>query len=134
MTIADMEQVQRDMEHGVYDFTDNGKCTGCGQCCSNVLPMTDIEIQRISKYIKRYNIKECKHFVPTKEPALDMSCPFLDTSKNKDKCKIYEVRPQICRDFICNPQKRKSPNLDDYKDFRTVFMKEEFFKESGNQC
>ena len=125
MTISDMEQVRREMEHGVYDLTDNGKCTGCGQCCSNVLPMTDIEIQRISKYIKRYNIKECKHFVPTKEPALDMSCPFLDTSKDKDKCKIYEVRPQVCRDFICNPQKRESPKING--NIKVVFVRETFF-------
>lgn len=45
MKISDMEQVRRDMEHGVYDFTDNGKCTGCGKCCSNVLPLTNTHRQ-----------------------------------------------------------------------------------------
>lgn len=125
MQVTDIQKMLSDMEHGVYDLTDNGKCTGCGQCCSNVLPMTDIEIQRISKYIKRYNIKECKHFIPSKGPVLDMSCPFLDTSKGKEKCRIYEIRPQVCRDFICNPQKREPPNPSE--NIKVVFVRETFF-------
>ena len=128
MQVTDIQKMLSDMEHGVYDLTDNGKRTGCGQCCSNVLPMTDIEIQRISKYIKRYNIKECKHFIPSKNPVLDMSCPFLDTSKGKEKCRIYEIRPRVCRDFICNPQKREPPKLSG--NIKVVFVRETFYKES----
>ena len=41
---------------GVIDLTCNGKCTQCGQCCSNLLPMTDEEIAVIHKYIKRHHI------------------------------------------------------------------------------
>ncbi len=29
MNISTLEQVRKDMEHGVYNMTENGKCTGC---------------------------------------------------------------------------------------------------------
>lgn len=32
--IGTLQQAYEDMEHGVYDFTKNGKCSDCGQCCS----------------------------------------------------------------------------------------------------
>lgn len=81
MNIGTLKQVRKDMEHGVYDMTDNGKCTGCGNCCSNLLPMTDKEIEIIFQYIKKYNIKECKHGIPLANPILDMTCPFLNAGK-----------------------------------------------------
>lgn len=102
MNIAALEQVRRDMEHGVYDKTDNGKCTQCGACCSNLLPMTDKEITVIRNYIKKRHIKERNHSIPLAKPALDMTCPFLDTSKRAEKCTIYSVRPAICKCFICS--------------------------------
>ncbi|MBQ0113055.1 MAG: YkgJ family cysteine cluster protein [Bacteroidales bacterium] len=107
-----LEEAISKMNDGTYDFTCNGKCIGCGACCSNILPMTDEEIKRIKSYIKRYNIKECKHqgTVLMREPVLDMTCPFMDDSKTCDKCTIYEIRPRICRDFICDPKQR--PKVD----------------------
>ena len=36
-----------------YNFTVNGKCPeGCNECCSNILTVSDKEINRIKKYIK----------------------------------------------------------------------------------
>lgn len=102
MNISILEQVRKDMEHGVYDMTDNGKCTGCGECCSNLLPMTDKEIEVIRRHIKKNNIKERKHGIPLANPFLDMICPFLNTDKKAEKCTIYSVRPAICRCFICS--------------------------------
>lgn len=102
MNIATLEQVRRDMEHGVYDKTDKGKCTQCGACCGAILPMTDKEIIVIRAYIKKHHIKECNHSIPLANSALDMTCPFLDTSKRTEKCTIYSVRPAICRCFLCS--------------------------------
>lgn len=102
MNISTLEQVRKDMEHGVYDKTDNGKCTQCGACCSNLLPMTDKEITVIRNYIKKHHIKECNHSIPLAKPAIDMTCPFLDTSKRTEKCTIYSVRPVICKCFLCS--------------------------------
>lgn len=100
--ISFMELIKREMEGNVYDFTVNGKCSGCGACCSNLLPMSEKEIRTIRKYIKKNGIKECKHRIPFKKTSYDMTCPFLDTDKSCNKCRIYEVRPMICRKFVCD--------------------------------
>ena len=103
--IGTMEDVRRDVEHGIYDNTDHGICTGCGQCCSNLLPMTDVEIQNIRRYIIKHGIKPHEHsYNFLSEPVTDLTCPFLDDSKSKEKCMIYPVRPQICRSFNCHKQ------------------------------
>ena len=127
MKISNLEEMQRDMANGTFDLTCNGKCTGCGGCCSNILPITEDEIRTIRNYIKRYNIKEQKRLLPTVNPNLDMTCPFLDNSKKCDKCMIYEVRPRICRDFICDPKQRPPVDLSYASKVRMVLVREEFY-------
>lgn len=73
---------------------ENQHCTGCGACCSALLPVTDKEIKKIRKYIKEHNIKPLK-------PLGLVDCPFCDISKNKEKCLIYPVRPWICKIYQC---------------------------------
>ena len=122
-------QMQDEFSNGTYDLTDNWKCTQCGACCSNLLPMTAEEIDTIRKYIKKHNIKEHRHILPLANPTLDLTCPFLNDSKPNEKCDIYEVRPRICRDFICCPSKR--PPIDDLKyklKCRIVNVRSEFYE------
>lgn len=128
METGSMEQMLREFSDGTYDLTCSGKCTQCGECCSNLLPMTDSEINTIREYIKKNDIKEHKHLLPLATPTLDMTCPFLDGNKDKEKCEIYSVRPKICRNFICCPSKR--PPLD-YKyqiKCRVVNVRKEFYE------
>ena len=81
----------------ITDFTDGGKCSNCGACCSNFLPMSKGEVERIKRYVKKHGIKEQrKNFVQ----GLDMTCPFRDEANRK--CLVYAVRPAICRQFMCN--------------------------------
>ena len=58
---GNVEQMLKEFSDGTHDLTDNGKCTQCGQCCSNILPMTEDEISVIRRYIKKHHIKERKH-------------------------------------------------------------------------
>ena len=102
MNVSTLEQALSDMEKGVYNLTDNGKCTQCGNCCSRLLPMTDKEIRTIKKYIKQHGIKQQVHCIPLAQPAFDLTCPFLNTGKKTGKCTIYDVRPAICKYFICS--------------------------------
>ena len=96
--IGTMEDVRRDVEHGIYDNTDHGICTGCGQCCSNLLPMTDVEIQNIRRYIIKHGINPHEHsYNFLSEPVTDLTCPFLDDSK------------QICKSFNCRKQSQGIP-------------------------
>ena len=127
MKTGTFTQMQEEFNNGTYDFTDNGKCTQCGACCSNLLPMTDEEIETIHKYIKKHNIKEHKHILPLAEPTIDMTCPFLNDSKPNEKCDIYEVRPRVCRDFICDPKQRPPVDVKYASKCRNVFVREEFF-------
>lgn len=121
-----LSEALEDMRNGTYDKTDNGVCTQCGACCSNLLPMTDKEIKRIRGYIKKHQVKEYKHLIPAARVVADMTCPFLDDSKQKEKCRIYPVRPEICRQFICSPEKRKP--FDSNDSFRIVDVRKEFFR------
>lgn len=124
-----MKQMLREFSNGTYDLTCNGECTQCGECCSNLLPMTESEIKAIHKYIKTNGIKEHKRLLPLATQIIDMTCPFLNSNKDKEKCEIYSVRPRICRDFICCPSKR--PPIDDwgYKlKCKVVDVRKEFFK------
>lgn len=87
--------------HKTEDLTVGGKCSQCGECCSNILPMSDREARRIYKYIKRHKIEPVEH-IKTNKLIYDGVCPFCDLMKEKEKCRIYKVRPNICRRFICS--------------------------------
>ena len=124
--ISFLESVQKGMEDNIFNFTKEGKCSGCGNCCSNFLPMSQKEIDTIKKYIKKNGIKECKHILPLSTPVIDMTCPF----RNNDKgvCTIYEVRPEICRQFICDSEKRVKHNRALLKQTRTIVdVRSEFY-------
>lgn len=108
----------------ITDFTVDNKCSNCGQCCSNCLPLSDAEVRQIKAYIKSKKIKEQRHNVML---GVDMTCPFRD-ERNK-KCLIYEIRPAICREFMCNYSRDDimKAKLDFHKINRVVFMRAEFF-------
>lgn len=101
--ISNVGKMLLDVSHGPYDLTHKGKCSGCGACCTNILPLSNNEIRSIKYYIKKNNIKEQIHIlnVMAEKPVLDMTCPFLNNQDN-NRCTIYEVRPEICREFKCD--------------------------------
>ena len=79
------------------NYTKCNTCCRCGECCASNLPLTRKEEKTIRKYIQEYNIKP-EFFQDSKN--VNLQCCFYDR-KNK-VCKIYEVRPHICRTFRCN--------------------------------
>lgn len=81
----------------ITNYTNNGNCSNCGQCCGDILHLSHSEIHRIDVYLKKHHIEPTPiiRFV-----GLDLTCPFRD-NHNK-KCKIYEVRPEICKVFKCD--------------------------------
>jgi hypothetical protein len=96
------EEMMRDYKSGVYNYTDNGRCTGCGDCCGRLLPLSKKEVKTIRRYVAKKKIQPHTIITPSMAPLLDMNCPFLDTTKEKDKCMIYDIRPDICRSFKCD--------------------------------
>ena len=127
--ISVLESVKKGMDDNIYNFTVNGKCSQCGKCCSDLLPMSEKEIREIRRFIKKNGITECKHLLPTANPCMDMTCPFLDTDKKSEKCRIYPVRPAICRQFICDSEKRVKHNRELLKQTRRIVdVRREFFE------
>lgn len=126
---AELRRIKADMEAGVYDYTVDGKCSGCGSCCSNLLPVSAKEIKTIKRYIQKHGITEQRHRYPTATPIPDMTCPFR--SETERKCLIYEVRPMICRDFRCDkPGKKIQADKALYHaKYKPVDMRETFFPE-----
>ena len=127
--IGTLEQMIKDMEHGVYDFTKNGKCSSCGSCCSRYLPLSSKELKEIKRYVKKHRIKPYVHTFPTTEPTLDMTCPFRD-EENKI-CTIYQQRPQICRSFLCSNPKNGiwATKREFHAKYRVVDMRKEIWEE-----
>lgn len=126
--IGNLEEMMNEFKSGVYDLTENGKCTQCGECCSNCLPMTKKEISVIKAYIKAHKIKAQIHTMCLREPIIDMICPFLDMTKNEEKCTIYKVRPQVCRDFICCREKQKQLNKEFVMNAIIINVRDTFFR------
>ena len=129
--LGTLQEIMEDMERGIYDFTKDGECSNCGQCCSRFLPISAKEVKTIKRYIKKHHIKEQKHLFPIYLAVEDWTCPFR--SETERKCLIYEVRPAICRDFRCDkPAKQIKASKDMYHGkYQVVDMRSEFFgKES----
>jgi Fe-S-cluster containining protein len=112
------EYVNEGIEDHVYNYTKDGKCSGCGNCCTNIMPLSEKEIRLIRKYIKENKIKEHKRVAPTVKPTIDMTCPFRDNINGI--CTIYKVRPMICKKFICDSEKRAKIARDLYKQTRMI--------------
>ncbi len=86
----------------VKNFSCKGNCSRCGECCTPVLPITLDEYKTIKKFIKDNDIK------PTEMLRGDnfyVKCCFYDFEEKK--CKINDVKPEVCKNFMCNSSEEK---------------------------
>lgn len=120
-------EIMEEMKRGVYDYTVDGECSNCGECCSNFLPVSRKEIKEIHRFIAKRRVKEQRHIIPTVEKAIDFTCPFRDNAERR--CVIYPVRPAICKDFRCDkPAKNIQADKAMYHGkYMVVDMRKEFF-------
>lgn len=121
------KNIGNEENYKIKNFTINGKCSNCGECCSNFLPISTKEAKNIMRYMTKHDIKEQKSFAPISGHFTDGTCPFRD-SINK-KCLIYDVRPEICRLFLCSGDEGKNINIKNlyYKKYGMVDIRETFF-------
>lgn len=117
-----------DSDRHVTDFTNNGVCSQCGGCCTDLLYISEKETKTIRRYIERHNITEHtnKSALDTSH-AIDVTCPFLT---DDGKCQIYEVRPSICKLFKCDMSENEiMQNQNRYKArFKLQSMRDLFFQ------
>lgn len=130
--ISVKEYVNRSKDETI-DFTKDGKCSNCGGCCSNLLPLRDLEVIEIRQYVKINKIKATNNqLAPLRSKVIDLTCPFRSEAENK--CTIYSVRPNICRFFLCDNDKAReiaySKSMTKIRQFvRIVNMRDQFFNE-----
>ena len=99
------------------DFTDNGKCRDCGNCCGNIIPITKKDVERIKRYIIDHRIKPSKPIFlkgPFARPTIHNECPFL-LDQDDHRCSIYPVRPAVCRIYTCHKNYEKELDSEDMK-------------------
>lgn len=66
----------------IVDYTIKGACSRCGQCCSNFLPVSDCEIDRILQYIKQNKITVAPIPILYADRVNRLfQCPFYDDGK-----------------------------------------------------
>ena len=126
-TLADIAN----MKPSVTDFTVDGHCSGCGACCSDFLPVSGEEVERIRAYVSKHHLKEHINKVAVGY-FVDATCPFRDDVNRK--CDVYDVRPEICRSFQCD-QDTESIRLNRdllHNRYRARSMRAEFFGNERN--
>lgn len=84
---------------------DRNLCASCGaECCDVSTPFSKDDLARIKKKSKKL-LRGVK-VVPGKADSFSLhrrgntQCVFLDANK---RCTIYDIRPQICKDFGDKP-------------------------------
>lgn len=78
----------------ITNYTINGKCSNCGQCCSDILHLDAKEITQIDKYLKGRKLEQHN------KGENNLNCPFRNDITRT--CEIYEARPLICQRFKCD--------------------------------
>ena len=102
------------------DNTIDGECSGCGRCCTSILPLNDKEINNIKKYIRRNNINPINRNNNINQTEYIDVCPFLN---EENRCNIQDYKPEICRKFMCN----SSINNFNHIDKHIINMMSEFY-------
>lgn len=84
-------------------------CKRCGKCCKKIgIPWTELDPRLVADYlnISLYDFIDLYGFVMNEssgeiEPAEYNAapCPFLKYGKENAVCKIYPVRPWICKGY-----------------------------------
>lgn len=117
-----------EVDNSEIDHTIDGECSGCGQCCQAILPLSEKEIQKIKSYIGKNNIKPVnRHTVMDTE--FKNICPFL--SLETGKCLIYSIRPEVCSRFICSDYKKPTAKHFNHMDKTIVNLYQVFYDVLG---
>lgn len=81
----------------VTNNCNGSKCSNCGECCGEFLPITKKEYYIIKDYLLKH--PEITEQVHVEGGNVHLLCPFRD--RENKCCTIYPVRPLVCRQFLC---------------------------------
>lgn len=88
-------------------------CENCGRCCNSYtfwminrsFDNDEKEIKRLIEYHGCEPIKNKKGELGIKIP---MTCRHLEIKEGKSRCKIYESRPLVCKEYFCEKVLKKA--------------------------
>ena len=84
----------------IVNRTISGRCSCCGECCSDILHLDSQEIKKIDDYMKEHKV------IQHNKGENNFLCPFRNHLFRK--CDIYPVRPYICQLFKCDTPPEKA--------------------------
>jgi Fe-S-cluster containining protein len=93
----------------------NPKCVNCNECCSIHTLISKKERIKIFRYLEANPELRDLVIARTEERFavhINLKCPF--SNDETKKCDIYNIRPEICREYHCTP-KLKGPNINKLK-------------------
>ena len=98
MTYKDI--IKMTIEEGYIgtDFTCNGICSKCGECCGDILPLDQEDVDKISEYVLENKIHS---IAATLIMQNKLQCPYYTGNKEKG-CAIYPARPKVCKLYKCD--------------------------------
>ncbi len=80
------------------------KCQRCAACCTEkTVALTEADVERISKRtsVNFYRVRMTgSKIMNWKEHQERQYCVFLNL--NTKRCDIYEDRPQVCKEYLCD--------------------------------
>ena len=85
-------------------------CRRCGQCCNKAVLILEGHNMALAKnrdVAQWYSHHHCDVKVDSETGDLAIFIPLVckhlnyDTKSGISHCMIYETRPQICRDYLC---------------------------------
>jgi Fe-S-cluster containining protein len=97
----ELREIIEKFANGKYkpiNLTCNGKCSKCGECCGNILPIDQEDLEKIKDYVLKNEILPQKQILVMKQK---LQCPYYNGNKEKG-CSIYMARPKICKIFKCD--------------------------------
>ena len=98
-------------------------CQRCGRCCKEIgIPWSELDFQRVAAYLhmdlddflKLYGFQINQYTAEIEHMDFGVTpCPFVKYDKEKAICKIYPVRPWVCKGYpgpgiLCRAKQKRS--------------------------
>lgn len=116
-----MSEIQNPEVHNMK----NPLCIKCNECCSLLARLTEEEYNGLVEYLSdgegKKIYQQCWNKLKRyrRKGTIYMMCPFTDDDTKK--CRIYDIRPKVCREFHCSHSKVIKGELEDNVKHYAIF-------------
>ncbi len=98
--------INQHVKNEITDFN-NSNCEYCNACCSMLTPLEEDEYKNLHKFLigTQKGVKILKEGWKIYDKHLKKGIIYFDclfSEPTTKKCKIYDMRPNVCRSFHCS--------------------------------